>query len=166
MILQGQELVDKAREFAERAHAQQFRKDGKTPYIEHPKDVARRCVEMNFPADPSWGIDVSFLQRGEAVAWLHDTMESDCKNTVKRADFIDAGFPNEVVADVEMLTHENSDSYLEYILTLKHPFNWVSRLVKLADIESNLATIQSVPDAGARKGLRAKWEMARYILNH
>ncbi|MCX6699331.1 MAG: HD domain-containing protein [Methanomicrobiales archaeon] len=58
--------IDIAAEAASIAHRGQFRKDGKTPYIVHPKRVAM-CV-ANFGGD----------HIGIIAAWMHDVME-DCE---------------------------------------------------------------------------------------
>ena len=55
-----------AKTAATRAHRGQFRKDGKTPYIVHPKRVAER---VKFFGGNYIGI---------IAAWLHDVME-DCE---------------------------------------------------------------------------------------
>ena len=52
-------------EIANKAHSGQFRRDGTTPYINHPADVFSRV-----------GGDVD----SQAVAWLHDVLE-DTKET-------------------------------------------------------------------------------------
>lgn len=41
-----QEVLKIAIEIAKRAHANQFRKGGNVPYIEHPQDVVRRIGNL------------------------------------------------------------------------------------------------------------------------
>ena len=36
-MLRGNELIDKARDIATKVHKGQYRRDGITPYIEHPQ---------------------------------------------------------------------------------------------------------------------------------
>ena len=55
------DLVVLAEKIATEAHKGQFRADGKTPFIEHPKAVAA------FFSDDEWQLKV--------IAWLHDVIE-------------------------------------------------------------------------------------------
>lgn len=57
------ELIQKAEEFATKAHEGQLRKHGNRPYIYHPACVARYLEEKNYTDDVI------------AAAWLHDTVE-------------------------------------------------------------------------------------------
>lgn len=58
-------LIVKATNFAAKAHRQQFRKDGFTPYINHPIGVANILTDLGNVSDPSI----------IAAALLHDTVE-------------------------------------------------------------------------------------------
>lgn len=112
------DVVETARHMAHRAHQKQFRRDGVTPYIKHPEDVAKRVGD-----DPT----------AIAVAWLHDVLE-DSLFTLK--DLLERGIPPEVVEAVYILTHERAVKYEDYIAIIaRHP---VARKVKIADILSNL----------------------------
>lgn len=118
------EQIDRARAFAQACHESQFRRDGVTPYIEHPALVAS-IVEK--------------LGGGEqeiTVAWLHDTME-DCAVThpilAERFDL--------VIADaVEALTHQKGESYPQSITRAMS--NPIAHRVKIAD---NLANLSDSP---------------------
>ena len=70
--------VDRAAEFARKAHEGGFRRDKKTPYIVHPADVVARLK--------SWGItDEDIL----SAAWLHDTVEdTELTEKVYHLDYI------------------------------------------------------------------------------
>lgn len=59
------DLVQRATRFAEKQHEHQFRDDGKTPYVEHPKAVMQ-IIRDEFHED-----DPEML----AAALLHDTLE-------------------------------------------------------------------------------------------
>ena len=87
-------LVEKAEKLAREAHSGQLRKDGKTPYIEHPKEVVRQAARL-------YGDDSHVA----AVAWCHDIIE-DSKFThsdiVKRVSFL-------VAMDVQWLTNPKYD---------------------------------------------------------
>ncbi len=56
------ELIKKAEELARGAHDGQFRKDGVTPYIEHPAQLAKLVSEFDD-------------ENATAAAWLHDVVE-------------------------------------------------------------------------------------------
>jgi (p)ppGpp synthase/HD superfamily hydrolase len=112
------DMIDRAYQIAYRAHKGRFRRDGVTPYIRHPGDVARRVG-----GDPI----------AVAVAWLHDVLE-DSSFTLK--DLLERGIPPEVVDAVYILTHRRDIKYEDYIAVIaRHP---VARKVKIADILSNL----------------------------
>lgn len=126
--------VDRAAEFARKAHEGGFRRDNKTPYIVHPADVVSRLK--------SWGItDEDIL----SAAWLHDTVED---TDVKIAD-IEGEFGNLVADYVWSLTKQqfsNRDiSEAVYIEKLKKaPME--AKLIKLADIMSNLSDMHNIPN--------------------
>ena len=113
------DMISKASQMAYRAHSGQFRRDGVTPYIRHPEDVAKRVGD-----DPI----------AVAVAWLHDVLE-DSSFTLK--DLLERGIPPEVVDAVYILTHRRDIKYEDYIAVIaRHP---IARKVKIADILSNLS---------------------------
>ena len=61
------DVVTNMERTARKWHKGQFRKDGKTPYIEHPKTVATLMNEWGFgPGRDGWAV---------AVAWGHDIIE-------------------------------------------------------------------------------------------
>jgi (p)ppGpp synthase/HD superfamily hydrolase len=108
-------LLEKAIEIAVRAHAGQKGKDG-SPYILHPLRVMTRLAGDE--------------ERMAAV--LHDVVE-DTEVTLE--DLRTAGFPEEVLETVRLLTHEQGISYEDYVERLRpHP---MARRIKLADLEDN-----------------------------
>jgi (p)ppGpp synthase/HD superfamily hydrolase len=112
--------VDKARLIAISAHFGQFRRDGKTPYIEHCYAVANRVAHLG--------------EKYVCVALLHDVLE-DTK--VSAHDLLTAGIEEDIVAAVQILTKHPSRSYDEYLKLVK--VNELARQVKIADMLSNLA---------------------------
>ena len=110
---------------AEKAHAGQFRKDGTTPYIEHPMKVASFLYTLGIRDD-----DIL------AVALLHDVLED---TQYDARDLLNAGMSNDVVSAVCILSKKpgyNNDDYYEKIFS-----NPVSTIVKIADRAHNLATL-------------------------
>jgi (p)ppGpp synthase/HD superfamily hydrolase len=112
-------LVTRAAELARLAHADQFRRDGVTPYIEHPAAVARRVA-----GDPM----------AEATAWLHDVLED---TTVTESNLRSLRIPEEVIAAVRLLTKSSDVAYEDYLQSIKA--NPLARKVKVADMLCNLA---------------------------
>ena len=86
------DLAAEAEAFATRKHAGQFRKDGTTPYVEHPKAVMR-IVRDEFGID-----DPEVL----AAALLHDTIE----DTTTDYDDLHARFGRNVADWVAVLTKD------------------------------------------------------------
>ena len=113
------DLPTVAEAIATLAHSGQYRRDGITPYIEHPRSVVRRVDD-----DPLV----------IATAWLHDVIE----DTVTTAeDLAKQGIPPQVVQAVLLLTKTASTSYTGYLDRVAS--NDLARRVKVADMLSNLA---------------------------
>lgn len=136
-------LLEKAIEIALRAHAGQKCKDG-TPYVLHPLRIMTRM-----------GTDEERI-----AAVLHDVVED---SEVTLDDLRAAGFPENVLAVVKLLTHEEGVSYEDYVERLKtHP---VARRIKVADLEDNsdirrLSGIEEKDIERLRKYHRA-WQILR-----
>lgn len=110
------DLVERAKALAYRAHAGQVDKAGR-PYIEHVARVAAAVSD-----DPI----------AEASAWLHDVI-GDCHPDFSQE--VDADFPYVVNLIVGLLTHDPSVSRAEYYSLIRT--NKVAIRVKLADIADN-----------------------------
>ena len=134
--MEGQELVKAALNIATRAHLGQFRRDGKTPYIEHPRAVAKNFTEP----------------RLIALALLHDVVE-DSSMTLHdlKEDF---GIPQGTLDSLNRLTERKLESYADYIVACLCDSD--ARAVKIEDIKHNIQT-----SSGNQK---AKYELALYIL--
>lgn len=115
----GERLVNLARQIATGAHEGQYRRNGKTPYIEHPAAVASRAARA---------------PESQAAAWLHDVLED---TEVTREELLDHGIPESVVAAVEALTKQDGLSYQDNLQRVAS--NELARGVKIADMLSNLA---------------------------
>ena len=111
-------LVDLAEVIAKAAHAGQFRRDGVTPYIVHPKAVADSLENVRY----------------KAVAWLHDVLED---TAVSKYDLMVYGVPADVIEAVEILTKKKNQPYEEYLKVVKE--NVMAKAVKIADLKANLA---------------------------
>ena len=137
--LKGKEMYLVAEGIARGAHAGDFRRDKKTPYFKHVKQVADRLK--------GWDL--------KTIGILHDTLE-DTK--LKEDDLTDAGFPKHIIEGVKAMTKPEME-YFTYInkQILGNP---VARLVKLADlacnIKGNTDLKQKAKYLKAQKILRAK----------
>jgi len=106
--------------------------------IVHALDVARR-VNVLVPSDDLW-----------LIALLHDVVED---TELEEYDLIEAGVPPTIVGAVSCLTHRPGEPYADYIERVrKHP---LARLVKIADIESNLARMDEAHECNRSKYLIA-----------
>lgn len=116
----------KALALAEEAHKGVVRKDGVTPYVEHPAKVASMLLELGIEDD-----DIL------AVAILHDVLE-DCKdNAVKEKIY--KTFNDDICSAVGILTKSEGYKNEEYYGKIKK--NPIAALVKLADRTHNLSTL-------------------------
>lgn len=89
--------VENMKALAERGHAGQFRKDGKTPCIEHPRAVAALLAK--------WGVADGVTL---AIAWGHDLLED---TAVTEADIRRAAGPNcgvAILAGIKALTRDKA----------------------------------------------------------
>lgn len=109
-------LIDLGLQWALKAYEGKTDKGGK-PYILHPLRLMARLDD----------------QVSQVVALLHDVIED---SDITGADLRDGGFPEPVVATVEVLTRRKGESYEDFIDRVRrHP---LARKVKLLDIEDNM----------------------------
>ncbi len=117
--LKGKKMYTRAYALARKAHAGQKRKDKKTPYFEHVKEVASRVS--------GWDL--------KTVAILHDTIE-DTKVTAQ--SLLDEGFPKQIVKAVVALTKpKGCKNYLGEVRRKVLP-NKLARAVKISDNYANM----------------------------
>jgi len=113
--------IELAKEIAYAKHAGQFRRDGVTPYIEHPKAVAKILEESMF--------NDSII----AAGWLHDVLE-DTNTSVE--ELIQRGVSGDVIFLLNFLTKRRGESYEDFIKRILSSFE--ASQVKTADIIANL----------------------------
>ena len=116
--------VENMKALAERGHEGQVRKDGKTPYAEHPRAVAALLAR--------WGVDDAATL---AIAWGHDLLED---TDVSEAEIRRAAGPRHaaaVLAGIKALTRDRAAwpdkrEWLKHVARTAPP---AALLVKAAD---------------------------------
>ncbi|MFT5469633.1 MAG: (p)ppGpp synthase/HD superfamily hydrolase [Verrucomicrobiales bacterium] len=140
------DLVQRAISFTSRAHLNQGRKDGKTPYVAHP-------FRVFFVVRQVFGIEDPVAL---CAALLHDTIE----DTTTDYDDLRDDFGSEVADAVAALTKDmrlpdevREPSYDEQLAAA----SWQARLVKLADVYDNVCDAYDSKMRGraVKKGPRA-----------
>ena len=97
------------------AHKDQTDKSG-MPYVFHPFHLAEQMTD----------------EQTTVVALLHDVVE-DTDLTID--DLKREGFSETVIAAIELMTHDPSVPYMEYVSRIKT--NPIAKAVKLADLRHN-----------------------------
>lgn len=141
-------LIQKAHEFAEKAHEGQTRWDGTTPYISHPESVAELTEAMG-------GDETAII-----IAWLHDVIE-DCDVTY---DDLVEEFGTRIARGVLYLTKNDGQKYHLYIDCLQDSDMFEPILVKIADLAHNLLTLPVGKDRKRNRQRAEKYELARWVL--
>jgi hypothetical protein len=128
--------------FCYNAHAGQLDKAG-LPYVNHPLHLAEQMS----------------TEDETCVALLHDVME-DCGATPE--DLLALGISPEALAAVQLLTHKDGVSYLDYVRAVGE--NPIARRVKVADLRHN-SDLTRLDEVGPKDIARLrKYRKARVIL--
>ena len=138
------ELTNKALRIAYAAHHGQRDKCG-SPYIFHPIHLAEQMED-----------EISCC-----AALLHDTVE-DTDITLEQ---LAREFPQEVIAVLRLLTHEEGTNYFDYVRAIKA--NPIAVKVKLADLAHNSDQTRCVDSGLSEETLayfREKYRKAKAIL--
>ena len=132
-------LIEKAEQFAAYKHRNQTRKDGKTPYIVHPRAVAEIIKQAGVTDEVS-----------VASALLHDTVE-DTDTTLEE---ICREFNPEVAKYVCLLTRVRGDSRDAYHERIFYVAPREVQIIKLADVLHNLSTTSEMKETDRVKFLK------------
>ena len=130
-------MINKAIEFATKAHEGQLRKGTKRPYIVHPVEVADIVSTMT--------TDEEVI----SAAVLHDTIE-DCKDVTR--EILAQEFSERVASIVAQESEDKSCTWMERkSATIEHlrTAPWEVQMVGLADKLSNMRDIdRDYPECG------------------
>ena len=128
--------LERAELLARKSHDGQFRRDGRTPYIDHPEQIV--AILKN------WGIkDEDIL----SAAWLHDTVEDTkltCEDIESQIGSIVAGYVWSLTK-MKRLDKDYQKSEDEYIAKIANGPREI-KLIKLADVIANLLDMHNIPN--------------------
>ena len=135
-------LTKKAMKIAYDAHKEQVDKSG-IPYIYHPIHLAEQMTD----------------EAAVCVALLHDVAED---TDITLEDLQNAGFGEEIIEALRLLTHDETVPYMEYIGRIKN--NPTAKAVKLADLahNSDISRLDSINEKTIER--LAKYKQAIQIL--
>ncbi len=140
--------------FAARAHRNQLRKDGKTPYVAHVLRVAMTTMVVFRCEDP--------IAIQSAI--LHDTIE----DTTTDYEDIESRFGPQVASCVSCLTKNmalpeaiREKEYMQRLAAAP----WQARLVKLADCYDNLCDLPDLPETQRARKARDAMDRSQHALD-
>lgn len=134
--------LEKAIEIASKSHAGVLDKQG-LPYILHPLRV---MINLNGLATQIVGV-------------LHDVVED---TNITLEDIRNAGFSDDVVNALALVTHRREMSYADYVMACKR--NAIARDVKIADLRENTRLDRALLRADQFADDTSR--MQRYILSY
>lgn len=125
------DLTKKALKLSFEAHKNQVDKSG-MPYVYHPFHLAEQME----------------TEDAVIVALLHDVVE-DTDYTID--DIKELGFSKRVIEALELMTHDKSVPYMDYVEKIKD--NPIAKAVKIADLKHNsdLSRLDVVDDKARKR---------------
>ena len=167
------DIYDRALAFAELHHANDYRKDGKTPYMVHVRAVVENTRNIVLAESSAGSVPYQTLRAIMAVAALHDVMEDHRELT--RRDLLTALLdPDEASLTDNQIAEENAtvvnvvksvlaitkkpkgvESYDAYVRRVAS-YAW-ARIVKRGDLEHNMSDL---PPGSTRD----KYELTKWVL--
>ena len=167
---QGEEVrregtVERALEIAAHYHAGQRDKLG-APYILHPLRVAAAVAyhwNSREESVPSLGLDVP----ATIAAILHDVIED---TSVEAEDLLYEGFDADIVEAIKLLSRPAAGTpdrptyrqFIERIRDAEGEPGRIARKVKMADLNDNIARIDSLPEE--ERSISKRYHRARGVL--
>lgn len=132
--------LEDALEIAKQGHKGQFRRDGITPYIEHPIKVADRMT----------------THFGKVIALCHDLLE-DTDETLE--SLAAKGIHQDVLEVVETLSKKEGEDYSDYLSRVKSG-KVVAIDAKIADMVCNMSE-----EPTREQAIKYFWGLA-YLFHH
>lgn len=128
------ELTKKALKLSFEAHKNQVDKCG-MPYVYHPFHLAEQME----------------TEDAVIVALLHDVVE-DTDYTID--DIKEIGFSKRVIKALELMTHDKSVPYMDYVAKIKN--DPIAKAVKIADLKHNsdLSRLDVVDDKARKRAAK------------
>ena len=169
------DIYDRALAFAELHHANDYRKDGKTPYMVHVHAVVENARKIVLAESPAASVPYQTLRAIMAVAALHDVMEDHRELT--RRDLLNALLdPDEASLTDDQIAEEDAtiinvirsvlaitkkpkgvESYDAYVRRVASDA-W-ARIVKRGDLEHNMSDLPP-------GSMRDKYELTKWVLEN
>ncbi|MCG3779216.1 MAG: Guanosine polyphosphate pyrophosphohydrolase [Nitrosopumilus sp.] len=136
-----------SKQYAIKQHKSQYRKNNKTPYWYHLRDVVDNLEIMGIK-------DESILCAG----WLHDSIE----DTSFDFDDVSKLFGEKIAQIVSDLTKETrlpkNQQEKNYLLQLSNS-SWKAKVVKFADILANISDLQNSELTKKQKIIQVKYKI-------
>ncbi len=136
-----------SKQYAIKQHKSQYRKNNKTPYWYHLRDVVNNLEIMGIK-------DESILCAG----WLHDSIE----DTSFDFDDVSKLFGEKIAQIVSDLTKETrlpkNQQEKNYLLQLSNS-SWQAKVVKFADILANISDLQNSELTKKQKIIQVKYKI-------
>ena len=151
-LVMGEELAKRMEEIARKWHEGQFRKDGMTPFVEHPKAVAALMRKWGFGSDcHGWAV---------AVAWGHDLIEEtpperreEVERDIRNAVSGMCGEQDEVIDAIQLLSRDKTifPVKADYIRHVAENASQSVLAVKISDRICNTRDFLKLEGAGIGK---------------
>ena len=136
-----------AKQYAIKQHKGQYRKNNKTPYWHHLRDVVNNLEMMGIT-------DESILCAG----WLHDSIEDtsfDFDDISKYFDKKTAQIVSDVTKETRLPKNQQEKNYLKQLSTS----SWQSKVVKFADILANVSDLKNSELTQKQKIIQVKYKI-------
>ena len=136
-----------AKQCAIKQHKGQYRKNNKTPYWHHLRDVVNNLEIMGIT-------DESILCAG----WLHDVIEDtsfDFDDVSKSFDVKIAQIVSDVTKETRLPKNQQEKNYLKQLVES----SWQAKVVKLGDILANISDLKNSELTKKQKIVQVKYKI-------
>jgi (p)ppGpp synthase/HD superfamily hydrolase len=136
-----------AKQCAIKQHKGQYRKNNKTPYWHHLRDVVNNLEIMGIT-------DESILCAG----WLHDVIEDtsfDFDDVSKSFDVKIAQIVSDVTKETRLPKNQQEKNYLKQLVES----SWQAKVVKLGDILANISDLKNSELTKKQKIIQIKYKI-------